>query len=347
MRRPGTVRLVLVDDSSTVRAVLRRLLSPAVGIEVVGEAADGATAVEVVLRSRPDVVIMDVEMPVMDGFAATERIMAVRPTPILVLSSRANRDHVHTAFEAIRRGAVEVLGKPENTAGWENFSRTLPETVRTLSGVLPSVPQRPRSTAGAPVLLPRRDLRWVAVGASTGGPGALRELLAALPERVPVSILIVQHIAQGFESGMADWLATQLSRDVRLAREGELVPPGAVRLAPAEAHLVLDQVGRTQLDTASPPRRGHRPSVDELLLSCARAHGTRTAGVLLSGMGSDGVEGLAALNEAGGLTLVQDEATSVVFGMPRAALERGAAEISLPPAGIAAALADCWQRERP
>ncbi len=345
MKSSGLVRLVLVDDSSTVRAVLRRLLSPAVGIEVVGEAADGAVAVEVVLRTRPDAVIMDVEMPVVDGFTATERIMAVRPTPILILSSRANRDHVRTAFEAIRRGAVEVLGKPEDTAGWERFARTLPETVRQLSAVRPSRPAWTAPAAAVPAVLLRRELRWVAVGASTGGPGALRELIGALPERMPASLLVVQHIAQGFESGMADWLATLLSRDVRLAREGETVPAGAVRLAPSGSHLLLDEGGRTRLDAATPPRRGHRPSVDELLLSCARNHGSRVAGVLLSGMGSDGVEGLTALKAAGALTLVQDEATSVVFGMPRAALECGAADMALPPARIAAELARCWLGE--
>ncbi|HEV3460355.1 MAG TPA: CheB methylesterase domain-containing protein, partial [Thermoanaerobaculia bacterium] len=189
-------------------------------------------------------------------------------------------------------------------------------------------------------------LRWVAIGASTGGPAALRELLEEVPAEPPVSFLVVQHIAAGFEAAMADWLNKELSLDVRLARDAELPRHGAVRLAPAGAHLRLGAGGVLRLDAETPARRGHRPSVDELFLSCAECCPRQSAGVLLTGMGTDGVEGLAALRRAGALTLVQDEATSVVFGMPRVALERGAAERALAPRELARALARHWQRRR-
>jgi two-component system chemotaxis response regulator CheB len=170
----------------------------------------------------------------------------------------------------------------------------------------------------------------------------VRELLAALPPRPPVTTLVVQHIAAGFEAGMADWLAADLGLDVGLAGEGESPPPGAVRLAPPGAHLRLTAGGVLGLDRETPPRRGHRPAVDELFLSCARCCPDRVAAVLLTGMGSDGVEGMAELAAGGALTLVQDEASSVVYGMPRAAWARGVASRALPPAEIAREVARCW-----
>ncbi|MEW6338701.1 MAG: chemotaxis-specific protein-glutamate methyltransferase CheB [Acidobacteriota bacterium] len=344
MPGPGVTRVVLVDDSATVRAVLRRLFARSGDIEVIGEAADGEAAVELVVALRPDLVLMDIEMPRLDGFGATERIMAVRPTPILVLSSRANRDQMQTSFEALKRGALEVLAKPEEPSGWDRLARTLPETVRFLAGQRPK-PARTSTESAPPPIRPgaSREIRWVALGASTGGPGAIQAFLASLPADLPVTTLVVQHIAAGFEEGFAEWLARELHRDVQVATDGESGREGAVRVAPAGAHLRLTPAGMLRVDSLTPPRHGHRPSVDELFLSCAEAAPRETAGVLLTGMGADGAEGLAALRRAGGLTMVQDEATSVVFGMPRAAIERGAAEFVLPPRALAAALAG-WSR---
>jgi two-component system chemotaxis response regulator CheB len=340
------IGVLVVDDSKTVRAVLRRLFTASPDIRVVAEAGDGAEAIQAVLDARPDVVLMDVEMPVLDGFGATERIMQLRPTPIVVLTSRANRDHVRTAFEAMRHGAVELFAKPEDPTVWETLADALPRAVRSAAQLSLSPPRsRVPALAPLPDTAPR-SLRYVAIGASTGGPGALRDMLAALPPRPPVATLVVQHISTGFESGLADWLASTLPLDVRLATEGERPAPGTVRIARSGAHLRLTGGGTLSLDTRTPPRRGHRPSADELFFSCAAADARHSAGVLLSGMGSDGAVGLAALRAAGGLTVVQDQASSVVFGMPRAALERGAADLALAPADIAATLARCWERER-
>jgi two-component system chemotaxis response regulator CheB len=186
----------------------------------------------------------------------------------------------------------------------------------------------------------------VAVGASTGGPQALQSLLEGLRRAPRPPILVVQHIAPEFQGGLADWLREVSGIDVRLAFEGERVPPGAVRLAPQGSHMKLRPDGTLQLDSTTPPRRGHRPSVDELFRSCA-GWGGRALGVLLSGMGRDGVEGLLEMRRAGAATLVQDEGSSVVFGMPRAALDAGAAELALPPAALARHVLELCAREEP
>lgn len=338
------IRVVLVDDSPSVRAVLRRFFSRTPDLAVVGEAEDGARAVEAVLAAEPHVIVMDLQMPVMDGYDAIERIMAVRPTPVVVLSSRANRNQMQTAFEAMRRGALEVLPKPEDTASWQQLAESLPATVRAVAGAWAQPrPRGARRAARVPRLPRARKLRYVAIGASTGGPAAIRELLEEIPAAAPVAFLIVQHISAGFELGFADWLNKEFPLDVRLAQDGERPGPGTVRLAPGGAHMLLEHDGILHLDAGTPARRGHRPSIDELFLSCAESCPEEVAGVLLTGMGADGVEGLAALRQAGGLTLAQDEASSVVYGMPRVALERGAADVALPPRDLARMLVRAWE----
>jgi two-component system chemotaxis response regulator CheB len=340
------IRVLLVDDSASVRAVLKRFFRKTRDIEVVGEAEDGAQAVRMVIDLQPHVVVMDLQMPVLDGYDATERIMEVRPTPIVVLSSRANRNQMQTAFEAMRRGALEVLPKPEDTPSWQQLAESLPETVRTVSGARTVLRARPRTVKTDPIATPGapRELKWVAIGASTGGPAAIRELLDEVPADAPVGFLYVQHIASGFELGFADWLNKELPFDVRLAADGETLRRGAVRLAPGGVHLHMETAGVLRLDPHTPPRRGHRPSVDEMFVSAAACCPREVAGVLMTGMGSDGVEGLLALRQAGGITLAQDEASSAVFGMPRVALERGAADVALPPRALARALARLWSK---
>ena len=340
------IGVVLVDDSPSVRAVLRRIFSKTRDIRVVGEAVDGAQAVQMVIDLQPQVVVMDLQMPVLDGYAATEQIMAVRPTPIVVLTSRANRNQMQTAFEAMRRGALEVLPKPEDTPSWQQLAESLPETVRTvaMAQTAPRLARRGRAVRPEILVDSPRELRWVAIGASTGGPAAIRELLEEVPADPPVGFLIVQHIASGFELGFADWLNKEFPFDVRLAQDGEELRRGMVRLAPGGSHLRLETGGVLRLDSQTPARRGHRPSVDEMFLSCAESCPGQVAGVLLTGMGSDGVIGLLALRKAGGITLVQDEASCVVFGMPRVALEKKAADVALPPRALAQTLIRLWEK---
>ena len=226
------IKVLLVDDSPSVRAVLRRFFAKTPDIQVAGEAEDGEQAVRAVLDFQPHVVVMDIQMPNLDGYAAIERIMGLRPTPIIVLSSRATRNQMQTAFEAIRRGALEVLPKPEDTASWQQLAESLPETVRAVAEVQarPKPRRRPPADAATPQIpaIPQA-LRWVAIGASTGGPAAIRDFFEEVPADPPVSFLIVQHIASGFELGFADWLNKELPLDVQLARDGERPRPGAAR----------------------------------------------------------------------------------------------------------------------
>jgi two-component system chemotaxis response regulator CheB len=335
------VRIVVVDDSPTVRAVLRRMLSRDPGLQVVGEAADGLQGVQMVDEQHPDVVVMDLEMPGLDGFTAIQQIVEKHPIPILVLSSRTRVGGRRTVFEALAAGAVEVLAKPESPDAWGSLTSSLPETLRGLarSSDRPAVADFAVAKAAS---RPSARPEVVAVGASTGGPQALQVMLEGLKPLPPLAILVVQHIAPEFQGGLADWLREAVGLDVRLAQQGELPPLGSVRLAPQGSHLRLRTDGTLQLDATTPPRFGHRPAADELFFSCARL-GSRAAGILLSGMGRDGAEGLLAMRRAGGLTLVQDEASSVVYGMPRVALEAGAAELALSPAELADYLQDLWE----
>ncbi|MCG6964357.1 MAG: chemotaxis protein CheB [Acidobacteria bacterium] len=322
------VRVLIVDDSATVRAALKTLLGRQSSIEVVGEAGEGRSAIAQVLRLSPDVVLMDLEMPGMDGLSAMEHIRSQRPTPIVVVTSRTRRDEVATAFAAVKRGAVAVFPKPEVPSAWENLASSL---IATLNGLVPRRPDlAPTSQTDTPPPV-RRPFRYLVVGASTGGPAAVHSLLRALGTGTGLGVAVVQHISAGFEHGLAEWLARELAMDIAVARNGEPLRPETVRLAPSGAHLILQEGGTLLVDREAPPRNGHRPSVDELLLSAARSVPLRTAGALLTGMGTDGVEGLATLRRAGGLTLTQNAESCAVFGMPRAAIELGAAELVLPP----------------
>ncbi len=336
MSRAEEIRVLLVDDSPTVRAVLRRLLSKAPDMSVVGDAADGRSAVEATQRLRPDVVLMDITMPELDGFEATTQIMEKAPTAILIFSTEARLDGDRTIFEAYERGARSVLAKPDSPSGWTQLATTLPELVRNVAQDFRD--GSPASTAPAAEPEPEADLHPIqvlAVGASTGGPEALRELLAGLAPRPPMAVLVVQHIACEFEEGLADWLRGDLSIDVALARDGERAKPGTIRLAPQGTHLRLEKGGWLRLDQETAPVRSHRPSADVLLSSCAAVAGSKSAGILLSGMGRDGVAGLLEMRRAGGITLVQDRLSSVVHGMPQAALDAGAADLALPPERLA------------
>lgn len=348
MSEATPIRVVVVDDSPTVRSLVRRLLQHDPHLRVVGEAADGARGVELVTALQPDVVIMDIEMPVLDGLAAIEQIAARRPTPILVLTAREPHDPAARAFEATRCGAVEVLPKPPAPEGWRQLEQDLPRLVRELATASRAAPEAPASP-DAPLPSPAsalRRLRFIAVAASTGGPEAVYRLLVALPSPIPAAVLVVQHIAAGFEENLAGWLAGKLGADVAVARDGERAVPGRIRLAPPGAHLVLAPDETLRLDRVTPPRAGHRPSADELFRSCARTFPAVTAGVVLTGMGADGAEGLAELARQGGLTLAQDGASSVVYGMPKAAAARGAVEATLPPAQLGAFLASYLEGDR-
>ena len=332
-------RVLVVDDSTTVRAVLRRVLSADGDIEVVGESARGDHAVAAAAELEPDAIVMDLDLPGMDGLTASREILRRRNTPIVVVTSAdgAHRQRVAAAFKSIASSVVTVFGKPQVPEDWQPLGVILRETVRGLG----QTGARAGRTAAGPDAsrdIARRPVEIIAVAASTGGPVALREMLLAFQRRCPAPIVIVQHIADGFECGLAEWLAAESGLEVEVAREGERLDGGMVRLAPAGSHLRV-AVGRVlRLDGAEPPVKSHRPSATVLFRSLDWMTAHRVAGVILTGMGDDGVAGLAELRQRGALTFAQSEATCTLYGMPRAAFERGAAEHVLAPAEIARAI---------
>lgn len=331
------IRVLVAEDSPTTRAQLVHLLEQDPEIRVVGQAADGEEAVELAVSLRPDVVLMDVEMPRLDGNEATRRIMERAPTPI-VMTSAHSRHLEERAIEALGTGALTVVGKPAGL-GHPDHASTLAQlraTVKLMAEVK-VVRHWRKPAAGKAELAPagrRGTTRVVAIGASAGGPPVVAEILSLLPDDLSCPVLLVQHISPGFALGLVDWLARSTSLAVKLAEADEPARPGTVYVAADGAHLGLGD-GRIRL-SAEAEVDGFRPSATYLLQSVARAAGRGALGVLLTGMGRDGAAGLLEIRRAGGLAVAQDEETSVVFGMPGEAIRLGAAEHVLPPKEIAA-----------
>jgi two-component system chemotaxis response regulator CheB len=326
------VRVLIADDSRLTRTVLRDLLGRDREIEVIGEAGDGRQAVEMTCRLKPDLVLMDVLMPVMDGLAAVIEIMACCPTPILVLSANVDPTDSRSAFNAIRHGALDVMEKPAGvvSSSFGDIAAALIDKIKSLARVrVIHHFRRPRQqvTPGPPPATDGRSL--LAIGASTGGPKAVMRLVKELPADFPGRVLVVQHIARGFAAGFAEWLDRECPCRVRLAADGDALEPGVVLVAPNDHHMIV-QNGRLRLLDSSPVN-SCRPSVDVLFHSLAGdGLGEAVVAVLLTGMGHDGAAGLAVLRGAGSFNIAQDEATSAVYGMPRAAIQLGAVHRVLP-----------------
>ncbi|MFC7129736.1 chemotaxis-specific protein-glutamate methyltransferase CheB [Haloferax chudinovii] len=338
-------RAVVVDDSRFMRTLIRTLLEDA-DVEVVAEAADGREAVSVVESNRPDVVTMDIEMPEMNGLDAVEAIMAECPTPVLMLSAHAEED-ADVTFEALDRGAVDFVTKPggEVTSEMPRVKRELVEKIQSAAAVDLSATRRgsrpPKtgqqsaattstaaattSTAASAESLPTEGSTLV-IGASTGGPNVVERLLAALPAAAGLRVLVVQHMPAGFTKRFAARLDGRCDYEVREAEDGERIGPGQVRIAPGGSHLLVtgDRAGRLRLELSDDePLHGVKPAIDLTMASAAEAVDAPLAGVLLTGMGRDGVEGMSRIKRAGGHTVAQDEETSAIFGMPKRAVEAG------------------------
>ncbi|GEJ55402.1 chemotaxis-specific protein-glutamate methyltransferase CheB [Anaeromyxobacter diazotrophicus] len=340
------IRVLVAEDSLTIRKRLVEVLAQDPEIAVIAEAEDGKQAIELCERLRPDVVTLDMMMPVMTGVAAAEHIMAYCPTPILVVSASTNRGELYRTYDALAAGAIDVLDKPRGDELDGDWEARLRATVKLVARIKVITHLRGRfsgSARGRPAATPvfpsagRPPLEVLALGGSTGSPGAVVEILRALPRGFRLPVLLVIHINEPFGKAFAEWLDAQLSVRVRYARDGERLAPGAgVLMAPPGRHLVVER-GALRLDDG-PERLSCKPSVDVLFESLARALGPAALGCLLTGMGKDGAEGLLAMRRAGAATVAQDEATSVVFGMPREAILLGAAERVLPLQEIGPAL---------
>ncbi len=336
------VRVLVVNDSATMRLALRLAFHRDTDVEVVAEVPDGERAIAAVEEHQPDVVLMDVVMPGMDGYEATRRIMQKRPTPILMISSVVNPRDVHVALEALRAGALAVaesLPSP-NDPQYESKRRFLVGSVTTLARANPArrvaatpsshrAPQPAAPFAELPNALATsakgasapRVAQAVGIVASTGGPTALMDVLRGLRPGEAPPLLVVQHIARGFGAGLARWLGDVTGHKVKVAENGEALVRGRVYIAPDDAHLGLSPGGAIALSD-DPPIGYFRPSGTHLLRSMATVLGSRAAAVVLTGMGRDGAEGAQVVRAAGGAVAVQDEASSVVYGMPRVTLER-------------------------
>jgi len=367
------IRVVVVDDSALMRRVITELLEQDRLIRVVGTACNGREAIDVVQKLRPDIVTMDVRMPVMDGVATTEHLMAYCPTPILVLTASLAHYDVDITFRMLGAGALEVIEKPSGNdpLALDRAGRALIRRIKVLARVKVVTHLRGRRRAGdgrAPSQDDRatierpvrrqsgaaRDVRHpviqpphqatpsslaepgfslIVIGASTGGPRVVSQLLAKLPGDLPATVLVVQHIAAGFSVGMTEWLAHASKLPVRLAYEGQVLQPGEVLIAPDQRDLLLLPGGRVHL--SDNPLLIQRPSIDISMQAAAEVFGLRAVGVLLTGMGRDGAYGMLTIKRANGYTIAQDEASSTIFGMPRAAIQLGAACEILPAAQIA------------
>jgi two-component system chemotaxis response regulator CheB len=362
------IRVLVADDSATARGLLVAILRNDPELQVVGEAEDGLKAVELTQKLRPQVVTMDVRMPRMDGFAASKEIMITAPTPIVIVTASHDGREVEVALNALRVGAVSVLQKPPGpeSSTFEEESRKLISTVKAMAQVkvvrhwrsTPSV-SSPLPVSLSPGLRPSESETWrqgdkeirrsgevVAVATSTGGPAALHHLLSELPGDFPVPILVVQHITRGITPGLGVWLNTSSSLRVKIAEQREALRPGSVYLAPDDRHLGMSSRSTIALSD-SPPIGGFRPSGTFLFESVSRVFGASAIALMLTGMGEDGVKGLRQVRQAGGRIVAQDEKSSVIFGMPGAAIAAGLADMVLPIEAIPGRLLEMVRREDP
>jgi two-component system chemotaxis response regulator CheB len=326
------IRVLVVDDSLVCRELLSEQLNQSKDIQVVGQACSGKEAIVLNRKLLPDLITMDVMMPGLDGYATIEEIMSSLPVPILVVTSVPEKDGVGQNFKALSAGALDILEKSEVN---DEAAEVLRNKVRLLAGV-PVIhhtkkekKQRIRSLPG----LSTGHRFVVAITSSTGGPKALVEILGALPRKYGAAILVTQHMPRAFTSGFVAWLDHEVALDVSAAREGDTILPGRVLVAPGDRHLVMRSSSTVGLSD-EPPVGSHRPSGTLMFSSVAGTCGSKTVGVVLSGMGRDGADGLLDLHRAGGLCIAQDEASSLVFGMPKVAIDMGAVDEVLDIVGI-------------
>ena len=340
------IKVLIVEDSAVVRQHLKNILEEDGGIRVVGMAENGEESLKFVQKQKPDVITMDINMPGMNGLEATRKIMETNPTPIVIVSASYDPTDVEKSFHAMNAGAIAIIEKPhgEGNLSYYETAKTLVQTVKLMSEV--KVVKRwtkSRFPGTTGIVTPEvvsgqtpNNIKAVVVGASTGGPPVLQTILSGLPREFPVPIFVVQHIARGFLEGMVAWLGQTTSLPIHTAAYGDRPLPGHVYFAPDNFHMEIR--GNRIVLNKDKPEYGIRPSVSHLFRSAANVFGENTIGVLLTGMGKDGAVELKMMKEKGAVTIVQDEESSVVYGMPGEALRLDAAIYVLPPHKMAPAL---------
>ncbi len=341
------INVLVAEDSAVIRQFLVHLLESDPQLHVIGAVADGQAALDFVNRDKPDVVLMNIHMPRVDGFEATRRIMESQAVPIVICSASANMKDVLVVFKAMEAGAVACIEKPRGSEDGqlEAVAAELVRTVKLMAAVkvvrrwprsrsAPAVPVSPVQLRPAPA-----RIEVIGIGASTGGPQVLQSIFAGLPRDIPVPVLVVQHIAANFLHGMGEWLSQTTGLRVQIAAHGSRPLPGNVYLAPDDFHLGMDSGGSMVLSREAPENH-LRPAVSFLFRSLATNYGPKALGVLLTGMGRDGAEELKAMKDRGAITIAQDFASSIVHGMPGEAIALGGATHVLPADAIAGALLD-------
>jgi two-component system chemotaxis response regulator CheB len=343
------IKVLLVEDSPIALEILQRLLQSSPDISVVGTASNGREALEMIPNVQPNIICTDLHMKGMSGLELTRQVMAKFPRPILVISNSVHQKDADNIFQLLQAGAIDVFPKPitgmpsdyelvkhqlinklKVLAGVSVFTRRLPKTIEE-----PSYLEQATSKSSLAVDVDvTSSIKIIVIGASTGGPQALHKILSQLPSNFPLPIVCVQHISEGFLQGFVNWLDLECQLKVKIAREGESPLPGIVYFGRESHHLELNSLNKFTYTTANPVD-GHCPSITVMFQAVAKYYGKRTAGILLTGMGKDGVAGMQAIADVGGLTIAQDEKTSVVFGMPKEAIALGVVKQILPVQEIA------------
>ncbi len=342
---PRKIRVLIVDDSPLIRSILAQMLKDAKDVEIVGQAEDGMDGIRMTARLTPNVITMDIRMPRMDGLDAIRQIMQKWPTPIVVVANSIYDSDYNISFKAIEAGALTVVEKPRglSSSDYNVIQSQLISAVRMVADLKvvarwPNANTMPPLTPQAlPLSLQNRLIQVIAIAASTGGPGVLKQIFSQLPEDFAFPIVVVQHITMGFIDHLVSWLSSEVKIKIAVAKPGDPLEPGKVLIAPSGSHLIVTPAGLIGLEDG-PPIRGQRPSAERLFQSLAQSYRASTVGIVLTGMGDDGADGIEALGKTGAHIMAQNEQTSVVFGMPAQAIQRGVVDEVLSPDEIARTL---------
>jgi two-component system chemotaxis response regulator CheB len=344
------IRVLIVEDSKTSALLLELILESEPDIKVVGVARNGEEGLRKTISLKPDIVTMDIHLPGIDGFQATRLIMEKSPRPIIIVTGdHMHRDEVDLSFRSLNAGALAVLKKPNGpeSPDYQSNAEELISIVKLMAEVK-VVRRYPKRQTGRTIDIAKKhgdDYKIIAIGASTGGPAAISSILAKIPERIQTPILIVQHISDGFDVGFADWLTSTTHRQVSIADDRMAILPGMVLIAPKGRHMGLKDETHIKFAMARDYDSNFCPSANYLFEDVGRVYGRNAIGIILTGMGNDGLEGLKILKQDGGFVIAQDEASCIVFGMPKAAIDAGITDQILPLEEIAPVISTLLDKE--